>query len=362
MRCTQCHGPVEDGKTVCPQCGCRISEKERGDKSVKGKYATPKKAHPARKVILCIVAVVLAGMLLFLLLRSEPAATETETPKAGAEMPKTAAVQPSPAEPPAELSTESSDGLSAEPAPTEMAKEGYVMEDCEELRIRKGPSTSFGILGVLKALDRVVITEISTDGEREWGHMELGWVCLEYIAWGEPPKTGYEVIIEQYQDTAPGTGIDTFGPYVNENVPWVYEYDHIHYALVDLNKDDIKECVVAARKDSGGAVILDLFTLSDGKPVHIAQNKGHGTNLRIFADGTFAISASGDTGYNTIEFYELPQNSVEPVLIRGAAIEKGAYYFYGQTGGRKAGTVQEFAKFAAAWDAEELQIKWSIMK
>lgn len=355
MRCPQCHMPVEDGKQVCDHCGCRIPSKKQAQaadrKPTKGKYTAPKKEKPLLKVLLCIAAVLPVGLLLFLLWHGKPDAVPPQTPETVAQQ------QELP-----EAATESSEPPATEPAPTELAKEGYVREDCSELNIRKGPSVTFGKLGHLEALDRVVITEITTDGEREWGHMELGWVCLEYIEWGQPPASGYEVVIEQYRDTAPGTGIDSFGPYVNENVPWVYEYESIRYALLDLNEDGIKECVVAAGQNDGSAVLLDLFTLRDGVPVHVVRNMGYGATLLIFADGSFGISASGDPGHNTIAFYELPPNSTEPRLISGIAIEKGAYYAYGETGERKPVTEAKFAELITAWDQEQLTVKWSIMR
>ena len=343
MECPQCRKPLKDGTHVCAECGCRISEQTK--KHTKGKYSRKKKRSPLLAVILCLVAL-LAGVLVFLCLREKQAA-QTEVPEMTEEPQLTATAQ-----------TDAPTEQPTEPAPTEMAKEGYVREDCEELNIRKGPSVSFGKLGHLEALDPVIVTEITTDGERQWGRIELGWVSLEYIEWGKPPVSGYEIVKQQYRDTAPGTGIDSFGPYVNENVPWVYEYDHINYAEVDLNGDGIKEFVVAARENDGSATLLDLFTLSDGKPVHVVQNMGYGARLRIYADGSFGISASGETGYNTIEFYELPQNSTQPQLISGIAIEKGDYYSYGQAGERKAVTEKEFAEFATDWDAEQLAVKW----
>ena len=129
-----------------------------------------------------------------------------------------------------------------------------------------------------------------------------------------------------------------------------------------LNKDGIKEFVVAARENDGNAVLLDLFTLSDGKRVHVVQNMGYGANLRIYADGTFGVSASGSTGYNTIEFFELPPNETAPRLISGIAIEMGDYYYYGETGERKPCTVDKFTEFVADWDNEQLTVKWIKMK
>ena len=363
MKCPQCQKPLKDGTQVCTACGCRISENSGKTKNAaKGKYTRPKKRSPLHTLGLVLVAVLPALFLVFLLLHGRPAATQPEELKPTEANLPVETVGEVPADPPTEQPTELPADPSTEPAPTEMAKQGYVCEDCAELNIRKGPSTSFAKLGLLKALDPGLVTEITTDGEREWGRIELGWVSLEYIEWGQPPVSAYEVVKEQYQDTAPGTGIDSFGPYVNENVPWAYEYDHINYAEIDLNEDGIKEFVVAARENNGSPVILDLFTLSNGKPVHVVQNMGYGANLRIYEDGSFGISASGDTGYNTIEFFKLPQNSTEPRLIRGVAIEKGDYYYYGETGEKKPGTVNKFAEFAADWDNAQMKIKWIKMK
>lgn len=354
MKCPKCHKPVEAGKHLCPACGCRISEQTRQiKKPAKGKYTQPKKHSPLHTAILVVAALLPALLLVFLLLNGKPEVPEEPKPTEESHLST---------ESPTEVPAESSAERPTEPAPTEMAKEGYVREDCSELNIRKGPSVTFGNLGHLEALDPVLVTEITTDGEREWGRIELGWVCLDYIQWGKPPVSGYEIVRQQYRDTAPGTGIDTFGPYVNENVPWVYEHDHINYAEVDLNKDGIKECVVAARENDGSAVLLDLFTLADGKPVHLVQNMGGRAHLRIYPDGSFGIYGSSGAGYNTVEFFELPQNSTEPHLISGAYMEMENYYIYEGSGEKKPGTAEQFAAFEADWNEEQLKIKWTKMK
>lgn len=51
----------------------------------------------------------------------------------------------------------------------------------DELRIRKGPSTGYGIVGYLNTGDRVEILEQKTVGAMAWGRIAQGWISMDYV-------------------------------------------------------------------------------------------------------------------------------------------------------------------------------------
>lgn len=88
------------------------------------------------------------------------------------------------------------------PAGEEVEIEGYVIESSGGLRIRSGPSTSYEEVGGLAPLEAVTILEIRNDGTRDWGRIDRGWVCMDYIAQGTPPeKTVPQDVISMFCGT-----------------------------------------------------------------------------------------------------------------------------------------------------------------
>ncbi len=49
------------------------------------------------------------------------------------------------------------------------------------LRIRKGPSTAYDIVGYLQIGDEVVITDTVTTGTTRWGKTDKGWISMDYV-------------------------------------------------------------------------------------------------------------------------------------------------------------------------------------
>ncbi len=56
---------------------------------------------------------------------------------------------------------------------------GKVIAD--ELLIRSGPGTNYSILGYLTEGTAVTVTEKKSGGALEWGKIERGWICLNYV-------------------------------------------------------------------------------------------------------------------------------------------------------------------------------------
>ena len=49
------------------------------------------------------------------------------------------------------------------------------------LRVRKGPSTGYGIVSYLNTGDRVEILEVQINGSMSWGKIATGWISMDYV-------------------------------------------------------------------------------------------------------------------------------------------------------------------------------------
>lgn len=56
-----------------------------------------------------------------------------------------------------------------------------VKPSAEELRIRNGPGSGYIEVGRLTGGEYVTVTEIQTNGGRQWGHIPAGWICMDYV-------------------------------------------------------------------------------------------------------------------------------------------------------------------------------------
>ena len=63
---------------------------------------------------------------------------------------------------------------------------GYVSVSSGDLKIRSGPSTSYQEIGRLPNGKEVTIYEIQSEGNRDWGRIDSGWVCMDYIVFEKP--------------------------------------------------------------------------------------------------------------------------------------------------------------------------------
>lgn len=59
--------------------------------------------------------------------------------------------------------------------------EGYVMYGNGGLNVRNGPGTSYEKVGRLSEGERVIIYETQYSGASEWGRIEAGWICMDYV-------------------------------------------------------------------------------------------------------------------------------------------------------------------------------------
>lgn len=62
--------------------------------------------------------------------------------------------------------------------------EGYVVYGIGELNVRNGPGVSYEQVGRLPEGKQVTIWETQYSGTAEWGRIDSGWVCMDYIKIG----------------------------------------------------------------------------------------------------------------------------------------------------------------------------------
>ena len=106
------------------------------------------------------------------------------------------ATEPAPTEPPATESTPTEPPVT-EPAPTEPPAEsgkvtGTVKAD-PNLCIRKGPGTSYGVVGTYYSGAKVTILEQTTVGGVTWGKTDKGWISLSFVVLDNNSGTAQKV-------------------------------------------------------------------------------------------------------------------------------------------------------------------------
>ena len=110
------------------------------------------------------------------------------------------------------------------PKPDEEPQTGTVkVEGGGQLRIRKGPGTSYDVAGFLNSGDKVSILQTQKNGTMLWGKLNKGWVSMNYIVLGEqepapetpstnPVQTGTVKVSGQlWIRNGPGTNQDFVG-------------------------------------------------------------------------------------------------------------------------------------------------------
>ncbi len=62
--------------------------------------------------------------------------------------------------------------------------------NCDQLRLRSGPGTSYSCLGYIKAGEKVAIFEKKTNGSMVWGKVNNGWISLDYVTLDSDSSAG----------------------------------------------------------------------------------------------------------------------------------------------------------------------------
>lgn len=252
-----------------------------------------------------------------------------------------------------------------------ISMEGYVIESSGGLKIRSGPSTSYEEIGRLAPLEKVVVLEIQSNGNRDWGRIDRGWVCMDYIILGtsdnmQPSTSGYSAVYAQYRN-AEACNYQEYGNYISESIQRMSQLGadfDIYYAEIDLNRDGIQELVIGGRDvsyDDSSIEKFDLFTLSNNIPTRIVEGSSFGNraHLYIYSDGTFAVSGSGGASTNSTEFYTLPAYSAFASVTHGYGTMMGEPYYHGVDGGSFPISENDLYSLPQASQLLEMNISWT---
>lgn len=86
---------------------------------------------------------------------------------------------------------------------------GYVCAD-GGLRIRSGPGTGYDEVGRLPNGEEVTIYEIQSEGNRDWGRIDSGWICMDYIVFEKPSASNASDPDDYLINTYVGTWWDNY--------------------------------------------------------------------------------------------------------------------------------------------------------
>lgn len=87
---------------------------------------------------------------------------------------------------------------------------GYIFGTAEGVNLRSGPGINYDSLGKIPLGKQVIVTKVCDNDSFTWGFIGNGWICTDYIKWGEPgPGTDY------YDESM-----------LNPSSPWFVGYDY----------------------------------------------------------------------------------------------------------------------------------------
>ena len=204
-----------------------------------------------------------------------------------------------------------------------------------DLRLRNGPGTNYGIIGYADTGDTFVITQVQKNGGYTWGKYDGGWICLQY--------TNYDSVISGSQEpepTVPPTTEAPTNPPTTEpstTVPPTTEAPKPAAVTGTVNANPY----LCVRKGPGtGYATVD--TLQSGEKVTITEQKTVGSMIwgKISA-GWISMSyvtldqSTSDSGYGSTSASAQSGTVTCGVLnVRsGAGIHYGisGYYYKGDT-------------------------------
>ena len=180
----------------------------------------------------------------------------------------------------------------------------------DSLRIRKGPSTGYDVVGYLKNGDRVEILEEKIVGAMVWGRISKGWISLSYVTLdkveqpSQPESTPQQKPETENKPTESGKVIATGTVKVNEFLR-IRSGPGTSYALVDYLTNGTKVNILETKEsesmtwgkiDRGWIsldyVVLDKKTEENPKTVFGTVKVNDFLRLRSGAGTSYAI-----TGY-----------------------------------------------------------------
>ena len=132
---------------------------------------------------------------------------------------------------------------------------GYIVGSTDGVNIRSGPAVSYEQIGRAYLGQQVVVTKLHHNGISEWGYIGNGWVCTDYIHFGDvPPGT------DDYGNSDPGDS--SISPWNQGESSWV-GYDCYGNEL----RVGYLVCIGASQETSEFAVGTIVDVEDNGVPV-----------------------------------------------------------------------------------------------
>lgn len=86
---------------------------------------------------------------------------------------------------------------------------GYIVGSIDGVNIRSGPAVSYEQVGRAYLGQQVVVSKIHHNGVSEWGYIGTGWICTDYIHFGNVPE---DTSISMWDQSEPVlVGYDCYG-------------------------------------------------------------------------------------------------------------------------------------------------------
>ena len=194
----------------------------------------------------------------------------------------------------------------------------------------------------------------------------------------------YSPVLEQYQDALNhhcylkedgtidydaageyvGVGIlDAARYYKNYGDEWADENFYMYYALSDINDDGRDELFIGGGTEDS-VEIYEAFTHDGEQPVPLFEVGGFGYryHLTVLNDNTLAVNGSGGAELNSLTFYRLQENSLEPEIIE-EYIQDGDEYSYRDGDGNEY-SIGEDDYYTALnrFYADEKELSWMLIE
>ena len=200
--CPKCKMRILRKERNCPNCGAVLAKSSKTGKYIK--QPQHRSNYTVIIAILCVMVIILGISTVIFFLKSQKQPTiqqqesvsysvPTEVTEVPTEesLPTAVATTTVPTELPTEaptVTTEYTEEIATTimTEPTEAtALTGTVLRSAGELNIRSGAGTNYAAIGRLKGGDTVTIYEQKNVDGTDWGNIGSGWICLDYIAFGE---------------------------------------------------------------------------------------------------------------------------------------------------------------------------------
>lgn len=349
MRCPYCGAQSDTGALFCGSCGKRLAI-PRGTE-IQGPAENPRRSQ-RRGAKAVLVAVICVLVIVFVLLVSavgwivlhagqdagdpEQGGTDAISVPDGIDVPDATEVVPLPAaeetvpsvpespetQPPTQPTQPPTQPTQAPARQTESnseKKSGYVRIGAGELIIRSGPGPDNSEVGRLREGTKVEILEVQRAGVSEWGRIERGWVCMDYIEAGDPPASSSQSVSMQVRVKwdagelnvrgGPGTSYSQVGRLKAGDIVTISEIETVggtDWGYISaqgwINMDYVDTDITEIPAQSGGSRFLGNWGDKKGQRCFLSISPGISDTYIIYLH--WSSGAAYNTEWSAIGWYD----------------------------------------------------------